>query len=131
MEPHLFHQPETFTRGDYGIVANVTEADRLMRANAKCWISGGTGGEGWHRFQWIGLSRSARTIEKWIPTMRMGNFRAAWVPNHLRGALWYVRGTRDEMETMARDLEEFAARERALHPNRRAARSDPQKAGPQ
>jgi hypothetical protein len=35
--------------GDYGIVANVVETDRLFRKGAKAWLANGTGGEGWHK----------------------------------------------------------------------------------
>ena len=123
MRQRLFNQPEIVTQGEYGIVANIDEPDRQMRMGAKCWLAGGTGGEGWDRFQWIGLTRGHDTIMKWMPTHRMANFRAAWVPDHLRGAVYYVRGTREEMEKMAADLNDFAMAQRKDHPNRRSMKS--------
>ena len=123
MRQKLFNLPGTVAQGEFGIVANVEETDRQMRTGAKCWLAGGTGGEGWNRFQWLGLTRGHDTIVKWMPTHRMANFRAAWVPNHLRGAVYYVRGTREEMEKMAADLNDFAMAQRAEHPNRRSMKS--------
>lgn len=123
MKRNLFNVPEVSAQGEFGIVANIEEPDRQMRAGAKCWLSGGTGGEGWDRFEWIGLTRGHETIKKWIPTHRMANFRAAWVPPHLRGSVTYVRGTREEMEKMAADLNNFAAEQRSAHPNRRSIKA--------
>jgi hypothetical protein len=104
---------------EYGIVANSMETDKIFRLGAKAWLSGGTGGEGWHRFKWIAHSRGSRIVEKWAPTVRFGNFRAAWVPDHLRDRVWYMRGTRDEMEKRASELNEFADDLRRKHVNRR------------
>lgn len=103
---------------EYGIVANVIEPDRVLRKGAKVWLASGTGGEGWHRFEWIGRSRSGRIIEKWAPTFRFNNFRAAWIPEHLRTRVTYMRGTKPEMEIRAKELNEWADEQRALHPGR-------------
>ena len=124
MKRNLFNQPEIVTQGEYGIVANIDEPDRQMRMGAKCWLARGTGGEGWDRFEWIGLTRGHETTMKWIPTHRMANFRAAWVPDHLRGSVYYFRGSREEMEKMAADLNEFAMAQRKDHPNRRSMESN-------
>lgn len=106
-------------QGEYGIVANVIEPDRQLRSGAKVWLAGGTGGEGWYRFRWIGLRHGGgRPIEKWAPTHRFGNFRAAWVPEHLRESVYWMRGTREEMEARATELNKFAESERIEHPNR-------------
>lgn len=101
---------------EYGIVANVIESDKVFRVGDKCWLAGGTGGEGWSRFVWI--ANKGRMIERWVPTHRFDNFRAAWVPEHLRNQVYYMRGTREEMESRARELCEFADKEREAHPNR-------------
>lgn len=111
---------------EFGIVANVLEPDRIFRIGAKVWLCGGTGGEGWHRFRWSGLARSPRRLEKWAPTLRFHNFRAAWVPEGLRGSVTYMRGTRPEMEEIAREMEVFAAEQRALHPGRIIGKPEPQ-----
>lgn len=105
--------------GEFGIVANVLETDRSLRKGAKAWLAGGTGGEGWTRFQWIAMTRGGRTVEKWAPTTRFHNFRAAWIPSHLQARVYWLRGTRPEMEKTARKLDAFAETERAAHPNRR------------
>lgn len=115
------------TDRDYGIVANVIEPDRELRTGAKAWLAGGTGGEGWSRFQWKGLRHKGRPIQKWAPTWRFGNFRAAWVPAHLQDRVYYMRGTREEMEKRATELNEFAESERKAHPNRQTGRAAEQK----
>ena len=51
--------------------------------------------------------------------MRFNNFRAAWVPPHLRDRVYYLRGSREEMIETAKKLEAFAAGERKAHPGRR------------
>lgn len=107
--------------GEYGIVANVYETDHLFPTGAKVWIGGGEGGQGWHRFRFVGRTRGGRIVEKWAPTFRFHNFRSAWIPDHLRGRVYYLRGTREEMTDMALRLESFASEDRTAHPNRRAA----------
>ena len=95
---------------DYGIVANVAGVDRVFRKGAKCWLVWGTGGEGWYLFQWWGCSRGGRRIQKWSPTVRFTNFRAAWIPDHLKDRIVGYpcgRGTREEMEDLAEKLNEF------------------------
>lgn len=104
----------------YVIVANVREPDRVLRKGAKVWLTGGTGGEGWTRFKWHGLSHGGRRLEKWAPIYRFDTFRAKWMPEHIRALFPYVyfSGTREEMTARARELEIFAQAERARHPNR-------------
>jgi hypothetical protein len=104
---------------EYGIVANVMEADRAFRLGAKAWLAGGTGGEGWDKFEWIAHSRGSRIIRKWAPSVRFGRFRAAWVPEHLRERVWYMRGTREEMEKQAAALNVHAEQLRTKMVNRR------------
>lgn len=108
-------------RDDYGIVANVMEPDRIFRTGAKVWLCGGTGGEGWTRFLWSGMSNSGRITMKWAPTFRFHKFRAAWIPDHMRDRVLYITGSREEIEATAAKMTEFADTERAAHPNRRSA----------
>lgn len=121
-------RPETNVNGngvvsEYGIVANVTETDRIFRLGAKAWLSGGTGGNGWDEFKWIATSRGGRIIEKWAPTWRFANFRAAWIPEHLRERVDFhmlgIPGTREEMEACAAEISAFADELRTKHPHRR------------
>lgn len=102
--------------GEFGIVANVVEPDRVFRMNAKAWLIGGTGGEGWYRFLWSAKSRGSRTVEKWAPTERFHMFRAAWIPPGVRP--WYITGTREEMEATATKMNAFADELRATKKNR-------------
>lgn len=108
----------------YGIVANVSEPDRVFRMGAKAWLANGTGGEGWHRFQWIAMSRGGRALSKWAPTIRFSKFRAKWIPPHLDEHIWGTngtRGTREQMESVASQLNSFVLEELEKHPNRRGA----------
>lgn len=107
---------------EYGIVANVLEPDKVFRHEAKVWLIGGTGGEGWDRFIWLGLSRGGRRIQKWGPTKRFCNFRCAWIPDHVRESAdgtFNMQGTRLQMSSIAASLEDFAASARRLSRSRR------------
>jgi hypothetical protein len=106
--------------GAFGIVANIREPDRVLRTGAKIWLVGGTGGEGWTRFKWHGLSHGGRRLQKWAPTYRFNTFRAKWIPEHIH-VLYpslFFSGTREEMVAIALRLEAFADTEREQHPNR-------------
>ena len=90
----------------FTIVANVS-GDATFREGAKCWLISGTGGEGWYKFQWYGLNRFGRMVQKWSPTKRFTNFRAKFIPPNLKAIpVWFV-GTREEMEAQAEKLNEF------------------------
>lgn len=69
-------------------------------------------------------ARGGAYVEKWMPTHRMGRFRAAWVPEPLRGRVCYMRGDRAEMEARAAELNAFADDLRATQTNRRNASTD-------
>lgn len=109
----------------YGIVANIIRTDGHFRTGAKCWITGGAGGQGYDRFVWYGKSRGGRDIFKWAPTHLFQNFRAAWIPPHMSGGQYpewgrhvgYMLGPRRLVEKRAAELEAFAELER----QRRAA----------
>ena len=95
---------------EFCIVANVAEKDKVFRDGAKCYLIGGTGGEGWHRFKWFGMSANRpKRVAKWCPTERMKNFRAAWVPPFVRERyeFLYLSGSKTEMEETAKKLNEF------------------------
>jgi hypothetical protein len=66
-------------------------------------------------FQWIGLSRGHRIVEKWAPTHRFYRFRAAWIPDHLQNRVYCIRGTKEEMVALAAGLAEFAFLYRQVH----------------
>jgi hypothetical protein len=104
---------------EYGIVANSMEADRAFRLGAKAWLVGGTGGEGWNRFEWVAMTRGGRRVRKWAPTVRFGNFRAAWIIPELQNEFLYMSGSREEMEELAVNLNNHADDLRAKMVNRR------------
>lgn len=104
---------------DYGVVANVCEPDRALRMGARVWVLWSTGGTGRERFVVEGMSRSGRRIEKWVPAVRLNNYRAKWIPEPLQERVWYLRGTREDAEESARQLDEWAEMERRRRaPNR-------------
>jgi hypothetical protein len=69
----------------FGLVANVV-SDHALRAGAKVWILGWNGDA--ENAQVRGLSKAGRTITKYIKIKRLGNFRAAWIPECRRGDVW-------------------------------------------
>ena len=94
----------------YCIVANMADKDGVFRDGAKCYLVGGTGGEGWHRFRWFGMSaKSRKHAVKWCETKRMHNFRAAWIPLCVRNRFeaLYPSGSKEEMQELALKLREF------------------------
>lgn len=111
--------------GEFGVVANVCEPDRVLRMGAKAWLAGGASGDGGERFRWIALSRGPRLVEKYSPIWRFRNFRAAWVPPPLSDRITVFRGTREQAEASARELEVVANEFRRDRPNRLAGRAGP------
>ena len=67
----------------YGICGNVIAADKAFRLGAKVWVAQLSGDIGRHGEFW-GPSRGGRNITKWAPMNRVGNYRVAWLPPHLR-----------------------------------------------
>jgi hypothetical protein len=98
--------------GKYGIVANLCEPDRVFRINSKCWLIRNTGGCGWYVFVWLGRNKGGRLVEKWTFTKKFHNFRAAWIPEHIRNItddFITLSGTREEMQEIAASMETFAS----------------------
>jgi len=65
----------------YGIVANV-KSDRVLRTGTKVWIHY-CNGDALCPFV-SGLSKSGRYVQKFTNYKRLVNFRAAWIPQHMR-----------------------------------------------
>lgn len=68
----------------FGVVANVI-SDRVLRTGAKVWICYVNGDASCPRV--IGLSKNGRLVEKYTHYKRFENFRAKWVPEHLRNGV--------------------------------------------
>lgn len=109
---------EDEVKGEYGIVANVTETDKVLRKGAKVWIVGGWSGGGFERVTVRGAARNGRQIEKYAPITRFTNFRAAWMPDHLREQA-SILGEKVDMESRAQKLSDVAEALRVSHPGRR------------
>jgi hypothetical protein len=93
------------TADDFGIVANVLEDDPIFRRGAKVWLVGGDNGDGFVNRQFHGLGKgSARRITKWARTIRMHNYRCAWIPPAAQPHVEIYRGTRHEVEAWAAEL---------------------------
>ena len=65
----------------FGIVANVA-SDRVLRTGAKVWVERCNGDAECPVV--LGCSKSGRVVEKYTHCKRLTNFRAAWIPEHLR-----------------------------------------------
>ena len=66
----------------FGVVANV-ESDRILRTGAKVWVLQ-CNGDAAHPYV-VGLSKGGRKVFKYSHFKRLTNYRAAWIPEHLRG----------------------------------------------
>lgn len=81
----------------FGVVANVT-SDRVLRTGAKVWLCYCNGDAACPLV--IGLSKGGRLLKKYTHFKRLTNFRAKWVPEHLRFSApidndttgWHCRG---------------------------------------
>ena len=94
----------------FGVVANVTGRDRVLKMGARVWIVSGWGGGGWERLKVRGLSRSNRTVTKWIATADLDGFRCKWVPEDVRADMALL-GERARMEDFARGFQNRAPAE--------------------
>lgn len=65
----------------FGIVANVI-SDRALRTGAKVWICRINGGA--ENVVVSGCTKGGRIVEKYIQLKRLSNYRAAWIPEHMR-----------------------------------------------
>lgn len=104
-------------KSPYGIIANLCGSDNAFNDGQKLWLHDGRGGEGWERFIWLGQYRQKhRHIKKWLPTKRVHNCRAAWIPEHIRELAqnyFYICGSQEEMEAIAIQLNDYADQLRA------------------
>ena len=87
----------------FGIVANVL-SDRVLRTGAKVWVTLTFGTCG----RVAGLNKGGRKTEKVTHYKRLTNFRAAWIPEHMRGDIFM------SWETKA-DASEWAASVAAIY----------------
>ena len=91
----------------FGIVANVI-SDRIMRTGAKVWIVTFRGDGCAVRVN--GLSKGGRRLQKYMHRKRLENFRAAWVPEHMRSesstesGICYTWPTKQEAQAIADEL---------------------------
>jgi hypothetical protein len=65
----------------FGVVANVV-SDRVLRVGAKVWV-GYCNGDA-EKPKVVGCSKGGRVVEKYSAYKRLTNYRAAWMPEHLR-----------------------------------------------
>jgi len=92
----MTHTPELA----FGIVANVI-SDRVLRTGAKVWIHRWNG-DAEHPIV-SGCSKSGRVIQKYTDFKRLENYRAAWIPEHMRDRVcgWE---TKEEADALASKL---------------------------
>lgn len=96
----------------FGIVANV-ESDRILRTGAKVWVCYCNGDAEKPRV--VGLNKGGRVTEKYIPYKRLTNFRAAWIPEHLRSLVHWQFASKDEAAGHAAALSKMWEGVRAFH----------------
>ena len=96
----------------FGIVANVI-SDRVLRTGAKVWIMRVNGDAACPLV--IGMTKSGRMIEKYTHFKRLTNFRAVWIPEHLRGRIAKFSDDKAEMQRSAEFLGKMWAGVRFFH----------------
>lgn len=66
----------------WGVVANY-DGDSYVSAGALCWLASVNGGA--ERYEFVVQSRGGRLIRRYMERDRLSNWRAKFVPPHLRG----------------------------------------------
>lgn len=88
----------------YCIIANVI-SDNVLRKGAKVYILT------WHgdaeHPQVIGLARDGRKVRKYTAFKRLMDFRASWVPDHIRPECFRYWETKKEAQKVADSLNEY------------------------
>ena len=90
----------------YGLVANVI-SDRVLRTGAKVWIHYCNGDAACPIV--AGMSKGGRMVQKYTHYKRLTNFRAAWVPEHMRDRVAWRWETKAEAAELAAKLAEMWA----------------------
>lgn len=93
-------------RKEYGLVCNYS-GDASVRRGAKCYVTWTNPGEGGDRMQVWCRSRGGRAILKIVNSKKLSNFRAAWIPAHVRtweGVKGYPWWTKDEAVKHAQSM---------------------------
>ena len=85
----------------FGIVANVL-SDRVLRTGARVWLYRCNGDAECPIVS--GMSKGGRRVEKYTHYKRLTNFRAAWVPEHLRDRVCLCWATKDEANEAAQRM---------------------------
>lgn len=90
----------------YGLAANVI-SDRVLRTGAKVWIHYCNGNAACPIV--TGMSKSGRIVQKFTHYKRMTNFRAAWIPEHMRERITWQWEDKAKVAAMAAKLAEMWA----------------------
>lgn len=85
----------------FGLVANVA-SDRVLRTGAKVWIERCNGDAECPVVR--GCSKSGRVVEKYTHYKRLTNFRAAWIPEHLRDRVIWQWPDKEQAQQVAEKL---------------------------
>jgi hypothetical protein len=96
----------------WGLVANVI-SDRVLRTGAKVWVQWVNGDAACPRVH--GVGKGGRKVTKYTHYKRLHNFRAAWIPPHIRDMVILQWGQRAEAEGVAADLTRMWAGIRFFH----------------
>ena len=98
----------------FGIIANV-KSDRALRTGAKvCILSNGSSASSVYV---MGISKFGRTIRKYVQYKRLENFRAAFIPEHLRKEVEIFSTDKTTITKAANKLNSIWAGVRYFHRN--------------
>ena len=100
---------------EWGVHCNVAEPRKASRTGAKAWIMLCNPGWGGERLEILVRSRGGREIVIWEARKHLKDFRAGWVPEHLRRS-WGARhvmtwSTREEAQAWADTMNRALVRE--------------------
>jgi hypothetical protein len=103
----------------FGIVANVL-TDGILRTGAKVWVCYCNGDAEHPRL--VGLSKGGRIIEKYGHYRHLENFRAKWIPEHLRDRVIWAYDDKSIAEDFAADMQRMWSQVSCATPDGRVLR---------
>jgi len=99
-------EPTPTTSPSFSIKCNVKAPHRFMRMRALCWILNINQGGGGDRVEVEGITRGGRRCQRtWVDSRDLTNFRAAWIPDHIRKRC-HCAMTKKQAESLAKMLNE-------------------------
>ena len=81
----------------YVVVGNFAELDSSIRLGSKVYVVGGRNGDGFQTRKCVVRFRHGNLRSVWVNMKKLKNFRAAWLPQHIKEI------AADDSEVMTKD----------------------------